>query len=637
MLIFFLSYHSMSKVYLFFLVFFLFSSITFSQQEDQLDSVIDKLIGLEYGLAKNQVGDLNKAALRDELFLLIDILENRGQKRIEDSLAIESHKKKFRVTQKPSIVFSLAKSYNFLYNSKNFSLSLKYANKAYTKSLEADNKPLLKLSTLGILDIYKAQPILSTEKYKTYLEELKLLRKTKNDSVSYLYYLNEFLSLSYPTPDRYFKVSDTLYQKVKNNLSLHYKARYYEATGVKFRLENRFFGNKEKIDSAKKYFKAVTRLKEKNYLKPYKFHSFLELGHLHALSNDSKKAYNFRNKALKYIDQADTLISLHQYYKWDAYYIHKVLKDLDSSFYSLDRAFILSTDLNFFNETKQLAELNVELDTAEKEKQLLIQTQKKNQNRNIAIGLGVSLLLFSAIGLLFYNNRKKKQEIILREQLLREEQLKTQLKDEELKSIDALIEGQEKERQIIANELHDDLGSLMATIKMHFSSIKSDSSTEIHNQTNNLIENAYQKIRGISHSKNAGVFSDKGLIKTVKELAKNISISNQMKVNVYDNGQNQRLKNSEELTIFRIIQELLANVIKHAQAKKVEIHINIDEDNLNIMIEDDGVGFIPEVTLKNRKGIGLLSIEKRTENLGGTMVIESQPTKGTSIIIDLPL
>jgi len=627
----------MSKVYLFFLVFFLFSSITFSQQEDQLDSVIDKLIGLEYGLAKNQVGDLNKAALRDELFLLIDILENRGQKRIEDSLAIESHKKKFRVTQKPSIVFSLAKSYNFLYNSKNFSLSLKYANKAYTKSLEADNKPLLKLSTLGILDIYKAQPILSTEKYKTYLEELKLLRKTKNDSVSYLYYLNEFLSLSYPTPDRYFKVSDTLYQKVKNNLSLHYKARYYEATGVKFRLENRFFGNKEKIDSAKKYFKAVTRLKEKNYLKPYKFHSFLELGHLHALSNDSKKAYNFRNKALKYIDQADTLISLHQYYKWDAYYIHKVLKDLDSSFYSLDRAFILSTDLNFFNETKQLAELNVELDTAEKEKQLLIQTQKKNQNRNIAIGLGVSLLLFSAIGLLFYNNRKKKQEIILREQLLREEQLKTQLKDEELKSIDALIEGQEKERQIIANELHDDLGSLMATIKMHFSSIKSDSSTEIHNQTNNLIENAYQKIRGISHSKNAGVFSDKGLIKTVKELAKNISISNQMKVNVYDNGQNQRLKNSEELTIFRIIQELLANVIKHAQAKKVEIHINIDEDNLNIMIEDDGVGFIPEVTLKNRKGIGLLSIEKRTENLGGTMVIESQPTKGTSIIIDLPL
>jgi len=637
MLIFFLSYHSMSKVYLFFLVFFLFSSITFSQQEGQLDSVIDKLIGLEYGLAKNQVGDLNKAALRDELFLLIDILENRGQKRIEDSLAIESHKKKFRVTQKPSIVFSLAKSYNFLYNSKNFSLSLKYANKAYTKSLEADNKPLLKLSTLGILDIYKAQPILSTEKYKTYLEELKLLRKTKNDSVSYLYYLNEFLSLSYPTPDRYFKVSDTLYQKVKNNLSLHYKARYYEATGVKFRLENRFFGNKEKIDSAKKYFKAVTRLKEKNYLKPYKFHSFLELGHLHALSNDSKKAYNFRNKALKYIDQADTLISLHQYYKWDAYYIHKVLKDLDSSFYSLDRAFILSTDLNFFNETKQLAELNVELDTAEKEKQLLIQTQKKNQNRNIAIGLGVSLLLFSAIGLLFYNNRKKKQEIILREQLLREEQLKTQLKDEELKSIDALIEGQEKERQIIANELHDDLGSLMATIKMHFSSIKSDSSTEIHNQTNNLIENAYQKIRGISHSKNAGVFSDKGLIKTVKELAKNISISNQMKVNVYDNGQNQRLKNSEELTIFRIIQELLANVIKHAQAKKVEIHINIDEDNLNIMIEDDGVGFIPEVTLKNRKGIGLLSIEKRTENLGGTMVIESQPTKGTSIIIDLPL
>lgn len=627
----------MLKVNFCFLVFISFYSSAISQKKDELDTIFDKLTGLEYSLAKRQTDYLNKSVLKDELLLLINILENRGQKKYKDSLAIVRHEKKLDATHKPSIVFDIARAYNFLYSSKNYNLSLKYANKAYVYAKKNKSKPLRKGSILCILDIYKAQPIISTEGYKPYLNEFKKLRETKNDSISYLYYLNEFLSLSYPTPDYYYKVSDVLYHKANDSLSNHYKARYYEAIGVKFRLEDRLTKDSKKIDSAKKYFKAVTQLEEKNYLKPYKFHSFLELGHLHALSLDSKKAYSYRNKALNYLDKADTLTSLFQYSKWDAYYIQEVLKDLDSSFYALDKAFILSTDLNFYNETKQLAELNVELDTAEKEKQLLIETQKKNQNRNIAFGLGGSLLLFSIIGILFYNNRKRKQAIILQEQLLRQKQLKIQLKDEELKSIDALIAGQEKERQTIANELHDDLGSLMATIKMHFNSIKSDSSAEIFTKTNSLIESAYQKIRGISHSKNAGVFSDKGLIKAVKELAKNVSISNQLKVNVYDNGQNQRLKNSDELTIFRIIQELLANVIKHARADEVDIHINIDEDNLNIMIEDDGIGFNQEAILKERKGIGLLSIEKRTENLNGTMIIESQPTKGTSVIIDLPI
>lgn len=235
---------------------------------------------------------------------------------------------------------------------------------------------------------------------------------------------------------------------------------------------------------------------------------------------------------------------------------------------------------------------------------------KRIQNRNIAFGLGGSLLFFGLTGFLFYKNRKRKQELILQKERLSQEQLKSQLKEEELKSVDAMIAGQEKERISIANELHDELGSLMATIKMHFGSLKIDAKNEIYKKTNTLIENAYQKIRSISHAKNSGVLAEKGLFKAVKDLAKSNSISEKLKIEVHDNLGLQRLPNSLELTLFRIIQELVTNIIKHAKANQVDIHLTIDDQNLNILIEDNGIGFNTKQTLNNNSGIGLNTIEK---------------------------
>lgn len=211
------------------------------------------------------------------------------------------------------------------------------------------------------------------------------------------------------------------------------------------------------------------------------------------------------------------------------------------------------------------------------------------------------------------------------------------IKEQEIKSINALIEGQEKERLRIANDLHDDLGSHMATIKMYFSSFKDQDSKNLFDKTNTLIEEAYQKIRNIAHAKNAGVLAKQGLLKAVQDLARNISKSEQVNIKVYDNGLDQRLENSLELTLFRIIQELITNVIKHANATEVDIHLNEDEGMLNIMIEDNGQGFDVSQLTKNNKGMGLSSIDRRIEDLDGKMIIESQPNSGTSVIIDLPL
>lgn len=201
-----------------------------------------------------------------------------------------------------------------------------------------------------------------------------------------------------------------------------------------------------------------------------------------------------------------------------------------------------------------------------------------------------------------------------------------------------MVEGQEKERLRIANDLHDDLGSLMATIKLHFGSLKNPkTSEELFQKTNTLLEEAYQKIRSIAHAKNAGVFVKQGLSKALKNMAEKVSANKKLKINVYDFDFEKRLEASIELTLFRIIQELITNAIKHGQANEIDIHLTAHENHINIMVEDDGIGFNPNQVTKNNPGMGLSSIDKRIALLDGKMMIESGKDSGTTIIINLPI
>jgi len=239
--------------------------------------------------------------------------------------------------------------------------------------------------------------------------------------------------------------------------------------------------------------------------------------------------------------------------------------------------------------------------------------------------------------ILIQKNTKRKQKLAEQETLLETQKLTTVLKEQELTSIDAMIEGQEKERQRIANDLHDDLGGLMANVKLHFNALQDKNSPELFAKTNILIDEAYQKVRTVAHAKNSGVIAKQGLLKAVQNMAEKISNSNKIEIDVIDHGLENRLENSLELTIFRIIQELITNVIKHANASQATIHLTNHEDTLNIMVEDNGKGFNQKKRIKVTNGMGISSIDKRVEHLNGTMTIESEINQGTTIIIDIPL
>jgi len=130
-----------------------------------------------------------------------------------------------------------------------------------------------------------------------------------------------------------------------------------------------------------------------------------------------------------------------------------------------------------------------------------------------------------------------------------------------------------------------------------------------------------------------GLLQESGLIPALQNLCSTISDAQQVKVEFLAYGMENRLDTDMEVTIYRIIQELLGNILKHAQATEATIQINKYTDNLNITVEDNGIGFKPSY----EKGLGLKSIEDRVKKLKGQWQIDSGQQAGTTVVIDVPV
>jgi len=266
----------------------------------------------------------------------------------------------------------------------------------------------------------------------------------------------------------------------------------------------------------------------------------------------------------------------------------------------------------------------------------------QKEKMNLFLAWGGSLAVISIIAVLVYRNIKRKQYKAEQDRQNEIDEKEKILNELELSTIDAMIEGQEKERQRLAAELHDSVGATLAAAKLQFEYFvkhrnKHLDSEEQTTKISTLLENAYAEIRSMAHLKNSGVIAKNGLLPAVEKLAKNASGINGLEIEVQSFGLDQRLDNSLEISIFRMIQELVTNIIKHAIATQGIIHITNHSDNLNIMIEDNGIGFNPKQLSKVKPGMGITSVDRRVESLDGKLTIESEIDKGTTIIIDLPL
>lgn len=311
-----------------------------------------------------------------------------------------------------------------------------------------------------------------------------------------------------------------------------------------------------------------------------------------------------------------------------------------------DKAQHLNDSILNAENQKVFTEIQTKYETEKKEKEIFeLQTKnlevefKKNRNRNllfIVIGILAGTIFFVYILL----KSSKRKRIVAEQNLKIKHQEITQiLKNQELNGIDAIITAQEEERSRIADDLHDNLGSKIATLKLYIEELKTQKSKAkekeiLEEKLKLLADETYKEVRKIAHNKNFGALINQGLIPSVKNIAGEISMAEKLQIDVININVNKRIKNNIEIQVFRIVQELLTNIIKHAGATEATIQFSEDENGLNIMVEDNGKGFdINKVTF----GLGLTNIEKRIENIDGNLVIDSTPGNGTTVILTIPL
>lgn len=294
---------------------------------------------------------------------------------------------------------------------------------------------------------------------------------------------------------------------------------------------------------------------------------------------------------------------------------------------------------------KGLAGAQVRYETAEKER--LIQQQEEalrlsneeNRRRSLQRNALIGSTLFAAIiAFLLYRSMRNRQHLARKEKELHHEQVDQLLSQQEIKSINAMLEGQEKERDRMAKDLHDRLGSMLGGIKANMSALEDRveqmRQDQQYQKVNRLLDQTVSELRQISHDMAAATLSRFGLEKALKDLRDTIHINGRLAVELKIFGLDQRLERSVELAVYRIVQELVSNVLKHAKARELSIAVTRSPGRLSLVVADDGVGFD---TQADSLGIGLANVRSRAAALGATVQVDSVPGQGTTVSVECPV
>ncbi|HRD53312.1 MAG TPA: tetratricopeptide repeat protein [Flavobacteriales bacterium] len=335
--------------------------------------------------------------------------------------------------------------------------------------------------------------------------------------------------------------------------------------------------------------------------------------------------------------EAEILIELHDWYN--------ELGRTTDALKHLQAHVALADSLNMVRYDDQLARSEALYGSEKKERRIAEQDQalalaaaedrRKSIQRNAFIGATALLVL---IALLLYRTMRNRQRLARQQKELHDKQVDQLLAQQELKSINAMLEGQENERDRMGRDLHDRLGSMLGGIKAHMAAIEDRveqlQQDQQYQKVNRLLEQTTSELRQISHDMAAATLNRFGLEKALTDLRDTLHISGRMHVELKAFGLDQRLERSVEIALYRIVQELVSNVLKHAKASELSIGVTRAPGRLSIVVSDNGVGFD---TAQQNDGMGLGNVRSRAASLGATVLVDSTPGKGTTVSVECPV
>ena len=459
---------------------------------------------------------------------------------------------------------------------------------------------------------------------QNYLKAEKIFNQINNEEGLALTYNNLAIVYSYQEHFNkaiiYFEKSLELEQK-RNNIqgigecynniaALYYFDGKY-AESIKYFLKSLEID--EKFDNSKGIATTLSNLGEL-YTETNQFRKAEEV--LHKSLEIAKKINSNHDKETVLLNLAGLYEKQNQYQKAFQYFQdYTALKD---SIFSIEK-------------NKQIVELQTKYDTEKKDadlilKSTLIQKQtlqiEKTQRQKLILLISIAALTFLFI--LFYNWYKLKQQQKLDAEIIKEREL----------GINAVFLAQENERKKIAKELHDGIGQQLSGLKLGWQSISEKiQKSEQFEKLSNALDNAYNDIRDISHRMMPKTLAEFGLVAALKDMFQASFEFSKTSYEFEVLGIENRLEEQIELNLFRIAQEICANIMKHAQATNVEFQLIKTKQNIIFTAIDNGIGLKPSA----QEGIGLINIKSRVNSLNGSISIDSTENIGTTFTIRIPL
>jgi len=461
------------------------------------------------------------------------------------------------------------------------------------------------------------------EAFLYYYKSIVLGEKANRDlCTTYNNLGNLFLETNLDSAVHYYNKS--LNQAVKNNKKRH---QLRANINISIAYLNDFIRVKEAYKSLIKSRDLAIKIKDEQLLNFTHFY----LAQYYDETKNDKKALFYFNKVLAepsikqhkelYIELLDQMSHFYQKrnnYKKALFYRNKHQKSKDSLF-TLEKR-------------ESFEELRITYKVAEKDNQIVLLSKEKeitDNKRKTTLIIAISIVSLLILLTLFLRNKIKLQK----EKQRSEHQLHIQqIKTNKAKN---LIKGQEREQKRLAKELHDGLGGQLTGIKSLVQSISSTNILSKKKIIDKHLVSSVKNLRNISHDLSAYFLKDNLfsvlLQKLVQQSFETISI--EVELSIFPKKRINDLSERYKLNIYRIIQEGLQNITKHAGASYVSVSLLLDKE-ISLLIEDNGVGF-DKKAVKN--GIGLQNIINRLQSLNGILQIDSEANKGTTLNIKIPL
>lgn len=468
-------------------------------------------------------------------------------------------------------------------------------------------------------------------KVATKTNDLGRMAGSFNDLGAIFMDLNQLDSAKY-----YLEKSEVLYKEIEND---HGLSTIKNNIGKLYRLQNNCIKGIEYNEIA---LDIATNLK---VIVP-KIFALMELGTCHQELKNTYLANKYLNQAL---DIANKMGEVSMQFRVENA-LYKLHKNSNSAkaLYHFEKSTSYRDSMFNKNKTEELKtiELNYEFDkerliSSQKIDNLEMQDELKNtrlKNKNYTILLLISFLIgVLLLSYLLWNNYRKNKALAYQENQLQKQKIEQLNKERKIMAMSSMIEGQETERARIAKDLHDGLGGLLSSVRSRLSNIdqqvKQIESYNVYERTAEIVDEACDEVRRISHNLLPGALRLEGLVSAVQSIGEDLSEVHGLKVKTEIFGFEKLKDETKSIFIYRIIQEATNNIIKYAKASEVFIQLFESEELLQIIVEDNGLGFD---TQQDSKGLGLRSMASRVEYLKGEIDIDSELHKGTTISISIP-